>query len=591
MEHEDSSKKNLPLQAERKIKKPPLLLSSLSREKAAELFHEIEVHQTELELQNQELREIQNLLEEARDQYANLFDFAPVGYLILNEKGIIKNINLTACNMLGIDRSQIKDKPFSSYLSKGESKKLHLKLKEVFQTGNITPFELKIRHQNTGDITALLSGITVNPNHKENSICHISIQDITEIRKAELLQRQNDSLVQEMENVQKYLNLAPIIFLLIDADKKVLMINEKGCDVFGYSREEVLGKDWFTNFADLAEGNEENYTYYNFENKKLLWVPSFECGVFCKSGERKLIGWRNTTIFDSSGSILATLCAGQDITERKKLETHKNEYTEELEEIIEERTKKLREALKNERNLNELKSSFISLASHELRTPLTIVMSSIILIEKYHKAKLYNNEKKHIDRIKESVKLFTTILDDFMSLDKLERGIVIANNDQFDLMEFLKQTKEEVNGICKHNQKIKIKYKGSPTVFTDQKILRNVLINLLSNAIKYSEKDIILSAKVSMGEITIQVKDKGIGIGEEEQKYVFTRFFRAENTTNIPGTGLGLSIVKGYMELLEGNIEFKSKKNKGSTFTLIIPQEEPAKESKALFNGMRLSAR
>ena len=102
--------------AEAQIKNLPLSTLDLTMEKAKTLLHELEVHQIELEMQNQELREAQQQLEKARDEYCDLFDFAPVGYLILNEKGVINNINLTACHLFGIDRLHIKGKPFSAYL-------------------------------------------------------------------------------------------------------------------------------------------------------------------------------------------------------------------------------------------------------------------------------------------------------------------------------------------------------------------------------------------------------------------------------------------------------------------------------------------
>lgn len=559
--------------AEGKVGKTIPAFSNLSIDEARALFHDVEVHQIELEMQNQELREIQNRLEEARDQYANLFDFAPVGYILLNEKGIIKNINLTACKMLGKDRLHFKEKPFSAYLPQKESKKLFLKLKEIFQTGNITPFELEINHQNTGTFPVLINGNLAYQDTDRNSICHFSIQDITEIRKSELLQNQIDALQREKKTVQKYLDLAPVIFLLIDKDQKVQMLNKKGSTVLGYSQKELAGREWFKDFVAPQGINGENFTYYNFEKKSLLWVPDFECEVVCKNGEKKLIAWRSSTIFDNSGEILATLCAGEDITWRKKLEINKQEYTDELEELIRHRTKKLSAALKKERQLNEMKSAFISIASHELRTPITIIMTSTILIEKYLQAKLFENQQKHIDKIKTSVKNFSLILDDFLSLDKLERGIVIANKDQFDFKEFIKLTIQEIEEICKKNQKINFTFTGSTQIVSDKKILRNILINLLSNAIKYSEKDIQLDVTHSHYLFIMKVKDKGIGICKEEQKYLFTRFFRASNTNNIPGTGLGLSIVKRYVELLGGSIKFKSEQNIGSTFTVSLPQE------------------
>jgi PAS domain S-box-containing protein len=571
MKAEKPKNKTLRAKAEAKAKKIPYSLSDFSSEKARELFHEIEVHQIELEMQNQELQEAKQRLEEARDLYSNLFDFAPVGYVLLNEKGVVMNINLTGCNLLGIDRVKIKGKPFSMLVLKSETEKLFLKLKEAFTTGTIIPFDLKIKSQSGEIITVLIHGVISEDNTTGDSFCQMALQDVTELRKAEILQRQYDDLQHEKHQIQQYLDLAPVVFLLIDNEQKVLMINQKGCDVLGYDRDEIEGQLWFKNFVRPLDVNGGNYTYYNFENKKLLWAPFFECTVVCKDGEDKLMSWSNTTLFDSTGQIMGTLSAGEDITVRKKLEEDRKEYTDELEEIVKERTKRLTEALKTERQINEMKSAFISIASHELRTPLTIVLSSTILIEKYLNAGLYSNQKKHIDRIKESIEHFTTILDDFLSLDKLERGIIIASKDHFNLKELIEKCISEVEAILKPNQKIIFYYRGESDIVLDRKIMHIVLINLLSNAIKYSEENIELEAVVKNDLLTISVMDRGIGISKSEQKYLFTRFFRGKNTSNIPGTGLGLSIVKRYMELLGGSIRFSSKPNIGTTFIVLIP--------------------
>ncbi len=580
MEQKEASKNNSALQTAIKNRKKASRLSNISIEKARKLFHEIEIHQIALELQNQELLKTTKRLEAARDQYATLFDFAPVGYLIFNEKGIVKNINLTACKMLELEKLEITGKSISVCLTKGECNKLHIKLKEIFKTGHTDPFDLNIQCPNSGTLTVLMHGSMAPLNYEGDSLCHFTILDVTAERKSKLQKKKSESLLRDIKTINKYLDLAPVIFLLIDKNQKVTLINKKGRNVFGYTDDEVIGKQWFTNFMYPLGTNGDNYTYYNPENNKLLLIPYFECEMVCKNNQKKIVVWRNSTVFDDNGKVLATLCAGEDITSRKKLETNKQEYTDELEEIVKKRTQKLREAVKKERQLNELKSTFISIASHELRTPLTIVLSSTILIEKYLNAKLFENQQKHLDRIKESVKHFTIILDDFLSLDKLERGLLKAEKEHFNLKEFLESSIEEVNGLCKMDQKIHLKFSGTPDILADKKILRNVLINLLSNAIKYSEKDIIVDVVQTSKLFTIEIQDSGIGISKEEQAYLFTRFFRAKNTKDIPGTGLGLNIVKRYVELLGGTIDFRSEENMGSTFSVFLPSCENSKLKK-----------
>jgi signal transduction histidine kinase len=246
----------------------------------------------------------------------------------------------------------------------------------------------------------------------------------------------------------------------------------------------------------------------------------------------------------------------------------------ELEDKVNERTMELIISLEREKELNELKSRFVSMASHEFRTPLSAILSSVALINAYHDDEQKEKRNKHIARVKASVKNMVDILNDFLSLDKLEQGKVDIVSEKFNLNEFVEDVLEDVNGILKHGQQINFSYNGDKEIIQDKKILKNVLLNLLSNAIKYSEeeKGILLSIEVNEGSVSIKVKDEGIGIPKEEQKKLFDKFFRAKNAVYIQGTGLGLNIVKRYVELLDGNISFVSELNQGTTFTIIFPQ-------------------
>ena len=299
--------------AEAKVKKTFDSLNGLTPLKAKILFHELEVHQVELEMQNEELRETQLRLQEAYDQYADLFDFAPVGYLLLDEKGIVKNINLTACILLGTERADIKNKDFYTYLSSGESDKLYLALREAFHTEVNPSFELQIKPNDRYSFTALFQS-TLNANEdRTKSLCRLSMQDVTKLRKAETLERQYENL--QKENIQQYLDLAPIIFLLIDTEHNVEMINQKGCDILGYDRLEILGENWFENFMPYAD--KANATNFDFENKKFLLKPHTECNVLNKNGGLQLVDWTNTSVLDKSGNLIGTICAGVLLNERK----------------------------------------------------------------------------------------------------------------------------------------------------------------------------------------------------------------------------------------------------------------------------------
>lgn len=248
-----------------------------------------------------------------------------------------------------------------------------------------------------------------------------------------------------------------------------------------------------------------------------------------------------------------------------------------LEEQIAERRRAEDEAhksLQREREVNELKTKFVSMASHEFRTPLSSVLSSASLIRKYREKGDLEKIDKHIDRIKSSVGHLTNILNDFLSLGKLEEGMVDVTLELLDLDEVFGDIVEELRLTLKRGQDIILSTEGTKRrIASDPKVIRNIAFNLISNASKYSDEGKMIYVRLSYLEdhITIEIRDEGIGIPEEETKHIFERFFRASNASNIQGTGLGLNIVKRYVSLLKGSIGFTSEYGKGSTFTITVP--------------------
>jgi signal transduction histidine kinase len=240
---------------------------------------------------------------------------------------------------------------------------------------------------------------------------------------------------------------------------------------------------------------------------------------------------------------------------------------------LEQSQEELSEALDKERQLNEIKSRFVSMASHEFRTPLSTVLSSASLLSKYTTTDEQDKRNRHIEKIKGSVKHLNDLLEDFLSLGKLDEGKIGAIFGELNLKDVVHDTIEELKGLIKPGQNVQYEHHGQEIIESDKKLIKNILINLISNAIKFSDnnKNVYVASQVNQNQAVISVKDEGIGISDEDQEHLFSSFFRGKNAINIQGTGLGLHIVKRYLDLLGGDVDLQSELGKGTIITFTIP--------------------
>lgn len=355
-----------------------------------------------------------------------------------------------------------------------------------------------------------------------------------------------------VENVKDY------AIYMLDPLGRVMTWNKGAERMKGYTAHEVLGRD--------------NSIFFT-ENDIAHRVPEYDLRMVKELGQYESEGWRVrkngskfwanvilTALHDDDGRLKGYAKFCRDITVRKKAE----------DDIL--------AALEKEKELGEIKSRFISIASHEFRTPLGAILSSAFLLEKYQEQNRDERSIKHIERIKSNVNNLIQILNDFLSLGKLEEGKVSCVPEQLDLLKLTEEIVQNLQESAKKGQIIRTEVSGRPEmVYIDGKLLKNVLNNLLSNAIKYSGEGSYIDFRLNYltDSITLVIQDYGIGIPEQDQVRLFERFYRASNTTHTSGTGLGLSIVKNYLSLMNGQLEFHSKENVGTTFTVYLPKHQP----------------
>ena len=403
---------------------------------------------------------------------------------------------------------------------------------------------------------------------------------------------ENQSFLSSEEKFSALFEYASEGIIVIDQDGKILLSNPSCEKLFAYRPGELIGKPVEVlipkRFGNHVQ-QRENYSKkphprsmgigMNLYGKRSdgIEIPiEISLSPFNNNGQQFVIGF-----------II-------DITIRKKNEEIQKKQKEELQALANELDKRVKDrtmileealhelensreelsvALEKEKELNELKTRFVSMASHEFRTPLATILSSLSLVTKYGEIGEKDNQVKHINRIKTSISHLTDILNDMLSLSKLEEGKIIATPELFNIKEFTTHVIQELQAVAKSGQQIHFHHTGNQEVYLDHKILKNILFNLVSNAIKFSKEssNIEVFTMVDESVIEIKVKDSGIGIPEEDQEHLFERFFRGHNASNIQGTGLGLNIVARYVELMNGNITFESKYEKGTTFIIKLP--------------------
>jgi len=391
----------------------------------------------------------------------------------------------------------------------------------------------------------------------------------------------------ELQRFEALFNFASIGILVTNRQGEIVLINDFALEQFGYQRDELIGQTIERLLPMRFRPKHEEYRD-GFSSQPQSRPMGIGMDLFAlkKDGSEFSVEVSLSQYQHEEGSFVISYI--NNITERKKAEEKLEKMHNELEQKIAERTQQLTHALEQlelskqevmialnkEKELSELKSRFVSMASHEFRTPLSTILSSAFLVNQYINTEDQPKRSKHIQRIISSVTLLTEVLNDFLSVGKIEEGGVTVRSNTFDMQLHTTAIIQEMQDLVQEGQKIEYEHKGPSKVKLDPSLIKHILLNLLGNAIKFSGKHSVIRVNtLQKGHIIkLEVSDSGIGISEEDQAHLFERFFRGTNVSNIQGTGLGLHIVSKYAELMNGKITCKSELNKGTTFTVTFLQ-------------------
>ena len=402
----------------------------------------------------------------------------------------------------------------------------------------------------------------------------------------------------ENERFEALFQFASMGILVANSSGEIVLANDFLITLFGYDNADELVGNKIEKLIPQRyhSGHVHQRDHYMQEPKRRPMGRGIDLFASRKDGSEFPVEISLSNYSTDEGNYAIAFIT--DISKRKEIENAVLEQKEELASInlkieelnndlekkVELRTKQLRDtmkqletsrdeitkALSKEKELSDLKSRFVSMASHEFRTPLSTILSSASLVAKYTESEEQDKRDRHIQRIKSSVNNLTDILNEFLSLGKIEDGKIVSHYAEFSIKEMGTAICNELTGIARPGQQLIYTHQGNEIVHLDPTLFRNVIINLLSNAIKFTPENgtITITTKVTPKNISLRIKDNGLGISPEDQSHLFERFFRGANVINIQGTGLGLHIVGKYIELMNGQIEFNSVLEKGTEFII-----------------------
>ncbi|WP_199248899.1 PAS domain S-box protein [[Phormidium] sp. ETS-05] len=330
-------------------------------------------------------------------------------------------------------------------------------------------------------------------------------------------------------------------------------ISDNVKDLLGYEPQEVLADSHFWRMHVHPEDAPTIFSHIH--RLQQSGEITLEYRFLCANGTYRWLQDKVKLVKDAAGNPLEIVGAATDITYRVEAEAE------------------IRLALAGEKELNDLKSRFITTVSHEFRTPLATILSSADLLEFYSEYGGLEKRQAHIQRIQTAAIHLSNMLEEILVMGIAEAGIAQFRPVPVDLEQLCRDVLEEVELSYARGRDIIFTCSGRRALMADPAQVRQILANLLANAFKYSPNDGGVQMDLEMGatQVVLRIRDFGIGIAAEDLPRVFDAFYRGKNVGNIPGTGLGLAIVKKAVELHSGTITVESQPGAGATFIITLP--------------------
>ncbi|PZO35519.1 MAG: hypothetical protein DCF19_23765 [Pseudanabaena frigida] len=378
--------------------------------------------------------------------------------------------------------------------------------------------------------------------YRDLQIYNTDLEQRVAERTAELFQRQS-ALQESNRRWQFLLDNVRLIVVGLDRDGIVEYVNPFFLDSTAYKLEEVIGKDWISNFLPKIEQEQVRLVFKDSFLNPDLFQKYYQNSIATKTGEERIIAWNNTILRNQDDEIIGTMSIGEDITEKSKVD--------------------------------RIKSEFISVASHELRTPLSSIRGALGLLASGVLDDKPDIAKNMLNIASSDTERLVRLVNDILDLERLESNNVTLNRQWTDLVDLCQQAVDTMQALATESE-IEIRYNArSQQIFVDRDRIIQTLVNLLSNAIKFSppHSEVIVEAESVSDRVIFRVCDRGRGIPESNLESIFERFNQvdASDSRQKGGTGLGLAICRSIVQQHGGKIWVESVLTKGSTISFAIP--------------------
>jgi len=512
-------------------------LEALTPEEARRLLHELQVHQIELEMQNEELRRAQVELEASQARYFDLYDLAPVGYLTLGGEGLILEANITAAALLGAVRSALSKKPFSRFILGEDQDMYYLKRKECLKTGGPQSCELRLVKTDGTVFWVHLTGIA-GQDADGSPECRVVLADITERKRSEEILRRYELIADHSRDT---------ILFIRRSDGRIMEANAAAAKAYGYTREELLAMT----IHDLRAAETSDLTAGQM-------AAADNQGLLFETVHRRRDGGTFPVEVSSQGAAVGgqrmLVSVIRDITERRQAEKG-----------IAERTAQLEAANK------ELESFSYSI-SHDLRSPLRAIDGYARVILRKLRDQLDEDTLRQFSEIRLNAQRMGQLIEDLLAFSRLGRNNLSVS--ELDMGALVRNVLQEME-TGQQDRKIDLQIDQLPPCRGDRNLIKQVYVNLLANAIKFTKhRD---SACIEAGghtngsENVYFIRDNGVGFDMQYVNKLFGVFQRLHNTEDFEGTGIGLAIVKRIIQRHGGRVWAEGKENEGATFYFSLP--------------------